>query len=96
MNAASAAIGADLVDRLMDLYCDWRTECAEVQAAYDQFSHASPSDRAAAFAVYTAALDREESACESYAAQVRLLESRLGTAGGRTRECETSRSDQGR
>lgn len=83
MNAVEAQIESELVDRLMDLYCDWRTECAEVQRAYDRFSHASPSDRDAAFAAYTAALDREESACASYAAQVRLLESRLGAASAR-------------
>jgi hypothetical protein len=96
MNAVDAHIGSDLVDRMMDLYCDWRTECAEVQAAYDRFLDASAPDRAAAFAAYTAALDREESACESYAAQVRVLESRFRAAGARTRRRETSRPDHGR
>ena len=85
MNAVGAHLGSDLVDRMMDLYCDWRTECAEVQAAYDRFLDASPADRSAVFAAYTAALDREESACEAYAAQVLLLESRLDAAGARAR-----------
>lgn len=96
MNAVGAQLGSDLVDLMMELYCDWRTECAEVQAAYDRFLQAAPSDRAGAFAAYTAALDREESACESYAAQVRLLESRLTGAGAPTRRRGASRADQGR
>lgn len=96
MSAVSEQIGSDLVDRMMELYCDWRTESAEVQTAYDRFSDSSPADRAAAFAAYTAALDREESACASYAAQVRVLESRLDAAGVRTRGPEPSPSDRGR
>ncbi len=48
---------------------------------YQQFSHASAADRAVAFAGYIAALDREESACSSYAKQVRLIESRCAGAG---------------
>jgi hypothetical protein len=61
---------------MIELYCDWRTGCAEVQSAYERFSGASPRDRTAAFAAYTAALDREQSACESYEEQIRLIESR--------------------
>jgi hypothetical protein len=89
-------VGSDLVDQMMELYCDWRTECGEVRTTYDRFLDASAPDRAAAFAAYTAALDREESACQSYAAQVRLLESRLEAAGTRTGRRATSRPDQRR
>ena len=32
MSSGAVTVPADLVDLLMDLYCDWRTECAEVQA----------------------------------------------------------------
>jgi hypothetical protein len=53
-----------------------------VQAAYEHFSTAAASNRALAFAAYAAALDREESASEAYAAQIRLIESR-GGAGAR-------------
>lgn len=77
MSALGVRIRPDLVDRLMELYCDWRTGCAEVRAAYDRFLYASSPDRGAAFAAYTSALDREESACESYAEQVRLIQSQL-------------------
>jgi hypothetical protein len=67
-------ISPELVDRMIEVYCDWRTGCGEVQAAYDRFRGASSSDRGAAFAAYTAALDREQAACESYAEQVRLIQ----------------------
>jgi hypothetical protein len=68
---------------MIELYCDWRTGCIEVQSAYERFRDASSWDRAAAFAAYTAALDREQSACESYAEQIRLIESRCTVAGVR-------------
>jgi hypothetical protein len=96
VNAVAGEIRPDLVDRMIELYCDWRTECAAVQAAYERFLDASASDRATAFAAYIAALDREESACESYADQVRLIEARCVAASIRTGGRETSRSDPGR
>lgn len=58
---------------MIELYCDWRTECSIVQAAYGRFVDAEPSDRALAFAAYIAALDREGSASEAYAEQIRLI-----------------------
>jgi hypothetical protein len=66
-------VAPGIVDRLMELYCDWREECLEVRAAYKHFTAASPAERSLAFAVYEAALDREEAACEAYAMQIRLV-----------------------
>ena len=91
-----AEIRPDLVDRMIELYCDWRTESAAVQSAYDRFLDASAADRATAFAAYTAALDREESACECYAQQVRLIEARCAAEPVRTGGRETSHPDPGR
>jgi hypothetical protein len=76
----STEIRPDLVDRMMELYCDWRTACWDVRFAYEQFHDAPAPERAVAFAAYTAALDREESACESYAAQVRTIQARFSEA----------------
>jgi hypothetical protein len=76
----SPEIRPDLVDRMIELYCDWRTACWDVRAAYDRFLEAPASDRAVAFAAHTAALDREESACEAYAAQVQSIQSRYSAA----------------
>jgi hypothetical protein len=76
VNGFGVQIRPELVDRMIELYCDWRTECEVVRAAYERFCTVPASERAIAFAAYAAALDREESACESYAAKIRLIESR--------------------
>lgn len=78
----SGQIREDMVDRMIELYCDWRTECGAVEAAYECFLEASGPDRADAFAAYIAALDQEQSACEFYAKQVRLIGSHLAGAVG--------------
>lgn len=72
---SATEIRPDLVDQMIEFYCDWRTNCSEVQAAYERFSIAPASDRSVAFAAYVAALDREHSACDAYAAQIRLITS---------------------
>jgi hypothetical protein len=76
----STEIRPDLVDRMIELYCDWRTASWDVRAAYDRYLEAPGPDRAVAFAAYTAALDREESACEAYAAQIGAIQSRYSDA----------------
>jgi len=63
----------ELTDRLVWLYCDWRSQCAGVRAAYEQFAVAPAAERAVAFAAYQAALDREASAAATYAQQIRQL-----------------------
>lgn len=68
-----AQLRPDAIDRLIELYCEWREECAEVHAAYERFSSAAADNRALAFAAYTAALDREASASRSYEDQVNRL-----------------------
>jgi hypothetical protein len=78
MNTLTTEIRSDVVDELISLYCNWRTQSAEVTAAYRRVSSAGPPDRGLAFAAYWAALDREESAADAYASQVRLITSRDG------------------
>jgi hypothetical protein len=74
VSAQHVQVPPELVDRMIEFYCDWRTGCGEVQAAYERFLGASCSDRDGAFAAYTAALDREQAASESYAEQVLLIQ----------------------
>jgi hypothetical protein len=81
----SAHVRPDMVDRMIELYCDWRTECGAVQAAYERFLDASRPDRADAFAAYLAALDQEQSASDFYAQQVRLIESHCAGQMARVR-----------
>ena len=66
------------VDRLIELYCDWRCECAHVRTTYARFAMAGASDRRRAFATYSAALDREGSAADAYQAQISAITSRAG------------------
>ena len=73
MKTLDAQVRPDAIDRLIELYCDWREECAEVHVAYERFSSAAADSRALAFAAYTAALDREASESRSYADQVNRL-----------------------
>jgi len=74
-----------LVDRLIELYCDWRTACGEVRDAYERFCRACAADRELAFAAYAAALDREQSACEDYAGQIRVIAAGHTHRGDRAR-----------
>ena len=60
-----------LADVLIELYVAWREECLTVELAYDRWRAAAKEDREAAFAAYTAALDREERASDMYAARIR-------------------------
>jgi hypothetical protein len=70
MRTLDAQVRPEVIDRLIELYCDWREECAAVHASYERFSSAAPADRALMFAAYTAALDREAAASRSYEDQL--------------------------
>jgi hypothetical protein len=72
-----------LVDEAFRHYLDWRDECALVAAAYRNWSSSSDSDSVLAFAVYVAALDREERAASQYQAFLREADRALPHGGGR-------------
>lgn len=63
----------ELTDHLIGSYSDWRMQCLNVRAAYEHFTVAPAAERALAFAAYRAALDREDSAADAYAEQVRQV-----------------------
>ena len=58
----------DRVNDMLDAYADWVAECVSVQEAYEGWSGAGDRDASVAFAVYRAALDREEQASKWFAA----------------------------
>jgi hypothetical protein len=58
------------IDATLDAYIEWREECEAVDLAYRRWSSASPDGSALAFAVYVAALDREQRASNAYARMV--------------------------
>jgi len=60
-----------MMDALIDVYVEWREECLAVHSAYERWRGAPRDESAAAFAAYSAALDREERAGDVYAAVVR-------------------------
>ena len=62
-----------LVDELVEAYVDWREECSAVWVAYSDWSDAPASDAADRYATYSAALNREQHASESYARLVRRV-----------------------
>ena len=55
-----------LRDEIVDLYLSWREEAAAVADAYALWADATADDKAARFAAFTAAIDREEAAARSY------------------------------
>ena len=57
-----------LRDEIIDLYLDWREEAAAVADAYATLGGRDrETTRAARFAAFLAAIDREEAAARSYA-----------------------------
>jgi hypothetical protein len=60
----------ELIDDLMDVYVNWREECAALAVAYKHWSNVPTAERGLAFAAYQAALDREERASSAYAERI--------------------------
>jgi hypothetical protein len=54
------------MDAFIDQYLSWRERCAAVAATYQVWRAAAPKEQARAFAMYSAALDREEEAAIAY------------------------------
>jgi hypothetical protein len=70
MKGLDPELRPDLIDALMDLYCEWREECTGVHLAYARFCGVASAERTLAYAAYTAALDREGAACQCYAEHI--------------------------
>jgi hypothetical protein len=62
-----------LVKKAMDAYLSWREQCIVVRIAYSRWEAARASDSAVWWEVYSAALEREERACERYASLTRRI-----------------------
>jgi hypothetical protein len=60
-----------LVDDAENAYVHWRMGCIAVWEAYERWTAATAPDSALAFSAYTAALEREERACEVYGERIR-------------------------
>ena len=73
MNAVNAPTQPEVIDRLMDMYVEWREECMEVWNAYGWWATAPPEDVRRGHEAYRAALDREEAAAKVYAGLMRRV-----------------------
>jgi hypothetical protein len=56
----------DLVDEVFACYVEWLDEVAVVEEAFRRWSTAASNDRRDAFGAYTAAVDQEQAAAETY------------------------------
>jgi hypothetical protein len=65
------------IDRLLELYCEWRTACWDVRTAYKRFCTVPAADRSLAYAAYEGALDHEELVARAYADHLTLATSLL-------------------
>jgi hypothetical protein len=83
-----------VLDEAMDAYVDWREECIAVSDAYAGWTAAEATDAELAFAVYVAALDREERASQVYGSTIRRVRD-LVTADGEP-EAELAAAGAGR
>jgi hypothetical protein len=69
----------DAVDRLVAAYVDWREESIAAREAYGRCDLTRGQEHRDAFAVYFAALDREERAAAEYAGCVEEVLWQAGT-----------------
>jgi hypothetical protein len=67
-----------LIDEAFARYLDWLAESEAVNAAYAVWSKGAPTDGAAPFAAYGAALDREERAASVYRSVIDRVEQLFG------------------
>lgn len=72
-----AGRGAQLLDKLLACYVDWREDADAASDAYTRWSAAPRADRAWRFSAYLAALEQEESAANSYALAISAVEDSL-------------------
>ncbi|MEA2321139.1 MAG: hypothetical protein QOD81_989 [Solirubrobacteraceae bacterium] len=70
-----------VLDEAMDAYVDWRQQCIAVSNAYAGWTAAQATDAALAFAVYVAALHREERAAQVYGSTIRRVGDLVPTDG---------------
>lgn len=76
---SEGALRESPVYAFVERYVDWREQCDVLDSAYRGWAQATGSERDMAFAMYRAALDREEmTACDYERAAVRLEASQRG------------------
>jgi hypothetical protein len=59
-----------MTDTVFSAYVDWREQCRRVHAAYARWCGAHADESVLRFAAYAAELDREQRACDAFAASI--------------------------
>jgi hypothetical protein len=67
---AALSLNAQQLDEVVAAYVEWHKHAERVQGAYSTWSGAARSEKPRRYAVYLEELDREQRACEAYAATV--------------------------
>ena len=76
---AALSLHAQQLDEVVAAYVEWHKHAERVQGAYSTWSGASHNEKPRRYAAYLEELDREQRACEAYAATV----ARASTSTGR-------------
>lgn len=74
-------VPAWLADDYLETYLRWREACAAARESYEKWNTAGRQTRAAAFAAYWAALDREEHAARIHCQRVERARRWLAASG---------------
>jgi hypothetical protein len=67
---ATVSIDAQHLDEVVTAYVEWHRHSQSVRVAYDAWSVAEPVEKPRRYAAYLEELDREQCACELYAATI--------------------------
>jgi hypothetical protein len=77
---ATLSIDAQHLDEVVTAYVEWHRHSQCVQVAYAAWSSADPAEKQRRYAAYLEELDREQCACELYAATVARAGAPIGAA----------------
>jgi hypothetical protein len=78
------AITSLMTDEAFSAYMNWREQCKDVRAAYARWCSAGSDGSALRYAAYREELDREQRACDVYAAAVGRARMARATAAYRS------------
>jgi hypothetical protein len=67
---ADSALARSAIDELLERYVSWLEECQAVRVAYRRWADSRRGERRESYAVYLAALDREQVAASTYARHI--------------------------
>jgi hypothetical protein len=67
LSNANSALARSALDELLERYVSWHEGCEAVRAAYKRWAGSTRAERRLSYAVYLAALDREQLAASTYA-----------------------------